>query len=500
MGLNVSPVPTPEDPAMSDRREFLKTSAAAATLTAATISSQPASAAPAGSNERMRIGFIGPGGRGFGAHVKSLCKHHQAGRKIELVAVAEVFETQRDTVADYIEKATKTKPAKYVDYREMIEKENLDAVCIGTPDHWHHRQTIDALEAGLNVYCEKPMTKTVQEAFDVEDKWRASGKVMQVGVQSTSLPVWNEVNALLREGKLGKVLGFQTEYFRNSDVGQWRYYKLTPDMNPKTIDWKRWLGTEHDLAEDVPFDREVYKQWRRFWPFGSGMFTDLFVHRTTSMLKATGLRVPGRVVGAGGIYLEYDGRDVPDVATVVADFNEGVQGLVTATMCNEASRVNQLIRGHYGTFAFGNGESFDGFDFIPERGPVTHVRQEAERITTNPIDNTTMAHFANWLDACEAGDPSLCNNQPDLGAAAMSVVNLGAQSYRQGKVFFVDDDHKISDQDPGWASKWEKRSASGGPAVHIPGWDAGDYGSTQRDPDYMQYGGPWINGKDPSEG
>src|SRR6056297_2684746 len=482
----------------NDRRNFLKRSTLAASAVAATTAASVRTVRAADKTERMRIGFIGPGGRGFGAHVKTLCNLHNEGRAIELVALAEVYSEQREKVAAHIEKETGFKPATYVDYGDMIAKENLDAVCIGTPDHWHHKQTIDSLEAGLNVYCEKPMTKTVEEAFDVEAKWKASGKVMQVGVQSTSLPLWDEVNALLCDGKLGKVLGYQTEFFRNSNVGQWRYYKIAPEMTPKTIDWKRWLGTDHGLADDMPFDREVYRQWRRFWPFGSGMFTDLFVHRTTSMLKATGLRFPGRVVGAGGLYLEYDGRDVPDVATVVADFNEGAQGLVTATMCNEASRITQLIRGHYGTFVFGNGEQFDGFDFIPERGPVTNVRQKEERFTTKPIENTTHAHFSNWLDACEAGDPSLCNNQPDLGAAAISVVNLGAQSYQKGNVFFVDGDRNISTDDPGWAKKWESRSMAGGPVSHIPGWKAGDYGSTLSDPEYMKLGGPWIDGKEPS--
>jgi predicted dehydrogenase len=485
------------------RREFLKSTGVVATVAGGFLSNDSSVNAQSGgagatSNGRMRIGFIGPGGRGFGAHVQSLCNLRASGRAIDLVGVAEVYQNQREMVANHIKDKTGIDPGRYVDYRDMFEKENLDAVCIGTPDHWHHKQTIDALAAGLNVYCEKPMTKTVQEAFDVEKKWRESGKVMQVGVQSTSLPVWNEVNALLRQGKLGKVLGFQTEYFRNSDVGQWRYYHLTPEMTPKSIDWDRWLGTEHDLAEDMPFDREVYAQWRRFWPFGSGMFTDLFVHRTTSMLKATGLRIPGRVVGAGGIFLEYDGRGVPDVATVAADFREGVQGIVTATMCNEESRINQLIRGHYGTFEFGNGEGFDGFDFVPERGPVTHVNQKAERIHTKPIADTTKAHFENWLDACEAGDPSYCNNTPDLGASAIAVVNLGAQSYRQGKVFFVDEDRNISTEDPGWASRWETLSVAGGPVQHIPGWEAGDYGSKQRAPDYMKYGGPWVDGKDPA--
>merc|ERR1712005_98340 len=108
--------------------------------------------------------------------------------------------------------------------------------------------------------------------------WQKSGQVMQVGVQSTSMPLWNDVNAQLREGKLGKVLQYQTEFFRNSAQGQWRAYKLHKEMNPDNIDWRRWLGVDEGLAEYEPFDREKYSQWRRFWAYGSGMFTDLFVH------------------------------------------------------------------------------------------------------------------------------------------------------------------------------------------------------------------------------
>ena len=493
----------PQPHPRTGRRQVL--SAGVAAGAAALVTSPGRAQAATKANERIRIGFIGPGGRGFGAHVKTLCDMHGDGAKIDLVGVAEVYETQRNRVADHIKEKTGTDPGRYVDYNDMIEKENLDAVAIGTPDHWHHKQIIDSLAAGLNVYCEKPMTKTVEEAFDVERKWKESGKVMQVGVQSTSLKVWDEVRELLQDGMLGKVLGFQTEYFRNSNVGQWRYYKLEPDMTPGKIDWNRWLGTNEGLTDDMPFDRAVYKQWRRFWPFGSGMFTDLFVHRTTSMLKATGLRVPGRVVGAGGIFLEYDGRDVPDVATVAADFNEGVQGLITATMCNQESRVNQLIRGHYGTFEFGNGEAFDGFDFVPERRQVTSgedggKRQfEKKRITTKPVKNTTRAHFENWVAAMEADDPSMCNNPPDLGASAMAVVNLGAQSYRKGHVYFVGDDRTITTEDPGWASKWEKKSADRAKPNHIPGWKAGDFGSTLTEPDYMDQAGPWVDGKDPAK-
>jgi predicted dehydrogenase len=490
-------MPSPD----SSRRDFLKSSACTAgVLGAATQLATSAAAGSVSANAKIRIGFVGPGGRGFGAHVKRLTKLQLEGQPIELVAVCDVYSEHRDRAASYIEKETGNAPDKYEDYVEMYEKANLDAVCIGTPDHWHARQAIDALNAGMHVYCEKPMTKTVEEAIDVMKTWQKSGQVMQVGVQSTSLPLWNEVNDLLTAGTLGKVLMYQTEFFRNSAQGQWRYYKLDSKMNPRNINWKKWLGVEEGLAEYEDFDRAVYRQWRRFWPYGSGMFTDLFVHRTTSMLKATGLRFPARVVGAGGIYLEYDGRGVPDVATVVADFPEGVQGLVTATMACQDTPIKQLIRGHFGSFVFGTGEKFDGFDHVPERPQVTrNSKLKEERITTEGVEDTTYAHFKNWIEAMVADDPSMCNNDPALGAAAITTVILGARSYREGKVFHFDSDtHTIGDGNSSWADQWEARSKERGKPNHIAGWKAGDHGSLLEEPDHMKLSGPWKDGKDPA--
>ena len=480
----------------STRRNFLQASAGS---TAAAITAVSPGAATRSANERIRIGFIGVGGRGFGAHVKTLTKLYEDGRPIELVSVCDVFSENRDKAADHIQQATDGTVAKYEDFRQMIQKENLDAVCIGTPDHWHARQAIECLESGLDVYCEKPMTKTVDEALAVMKAWQKSGQVMQVGVQSTSLPVWNQIHQMLTGGKLGKVLMYQTEFFRNSAQGQWRAYKLTPQMTPRNINWDLWLGVEDGLAERQDFDRAVYRQWRRFWPFGSGMFTDLFVHRTTSMLKGTGLRFPGRVVGAGGIYVEYDGRDVPDVATVVADFPEGVQGLVTATMACANTPLRQLIRGHFGSFVLGTGEKFDGFDYVPERPQVTrNSKLKEERIETVTVENTTYAHFDNWVEAMKQRKPDLCNNDPALGAAAITTVILGAQSYRQGKVFHFDEETlTVHDGNSEWASQWEQKSASRAKANHIRGWRAGDHGSVLEEPEYMKLAGPWKDGKDP---
>ena len=271
-------------------------------------------------------------------------------------------------------------------------------------------------------------------------------------------------------------------------------------MNPRNINWKKWLGVDEGLAEYEDFDRAKYRQWRRFWPYGSGMFTDLFVHRTTTMLKATGLRFPGRVVGAGGIYLEYDGRDVPDVATVVADFPEGVQGMVTATMACQETPIRQLIRGHFGSFVFGTGEQFEGFDYIPERPQVTRdSKLKEEHIAVGQVKDTTYNHFKNWVTAMVADDPGLVNNDPLLGAAAITTVILGARSYREGKAFFIDEESlAVKDADSSWADRWEARSHDRGKPNHIAGWKAGDQGSVLEEPEYMKLAGPWVDGKDPT--
>jgi hypothetical protein len=261
-----------------------------------------------------------------------------------------------------------------------------------------------------------------------------------------------------------------------------------------------FLGTEFGLAPNMPFDRERYHQWRCYWDFGAGMFTDLFVHRTTAMLKATGLRFPGRVVGAGGIYLEYDDRDVPDVATVVADFPEGVQGIVTATMCCQETPVPQIIRGHHGSFVLGNGEEFSGYDFVAERKQATHNSQlKDEKYKVEGLKNSSLTHFTNFVDCAKAGTPEEVNCSPELGAAAMVIVKLGSKSYREGKAYHFDGEKlAVSNGDTSWAARWEKMSKEHAAAKHIPGWTAGDEGSKLYPREYQKLAGPWINGVDPA--
>lgn len=486
----------PADRFSLDRRHFLAASAAAS---AATALPQSASAST-DANSQVRLGFIGVGGRAA-RHLDSACEIYSKDKSVEVAAVCDVFNRYRDQAVQRVKEKSGNTPTTTGDYREILADDSIDAVVISTPDHWHAKQTTEALAAGKHVYCEKPMTHTVDEALDVHRAWRSSGLVMQVGVQSTSLPIWDAMNRQINDGKLGKLLMYQTEFFRNSDCGQWRYYDLTRDMTPENIDWPMFLGTEFGLAPDMPFDRAKFAQWRCYWDFGAGMFTDLFVHRTTSMLKATGLRFPARVVGAGGIFLEYDGRDVPDVATVVADFDEGVQGLVTATMACEETPIKQLIRGHHGSFVLGVGEQFTGYDFKAERSQVTHDSGITdERIEVGKVENSSLAHFHNFIDAVRAGDPEMVNCSPELGAAAMTVVKLGSMSYRNGKAYHFDrESMRYSDADASWAKRWEQMSHDGAAPKHVEGWAAGDTGSRLYPRDYQQLAGPWTGGVDPAE-
>ena len=178
------------------------------------------------------------------------------------------------------------------DYRKILENKDVDVVLIATPDHWHAKMSIDAMEAGKDVYCEKPMTHTIDEARRVAETTKRTKQVFTVGVQSTADPRWRMANKMITDGKIGHVMQGQTSYYRNSDGGQWRYYKLTKDMTPKTVDWKMFLGTEFGLAPDQPFNRARYAQWRCYWDFGGGMYTDLFVHQLTHLILAMGVRFP----------------------------------------------------------------------------------------------------------------------------------------------------------------------------------------------------------------
>lgn len=505
------------------RRDFLKTTAAGATALSLAAASY---GRVRGANEQIRIGFLGVGGR-CQQHIDPILKMQKEGKPVVPVAVCDVWDGEQQLGRGQgrglypsakrcgINPDDSTHVSK--DYRRILELKDVDVVGIATPDHWHARMAIDAMEAGKDVYCEKPMTRTIEEANAVVDAWKKTGRVMTVGVQSMADPTWHKAHEYIADGNIGKVMQGQTSYYRNSSVGQWRYYPLTKLMSPKTIDWDMWLGYKFDVngkklgptPDQQPFDRAVWAQWRCYWPFGGGMFTDLFVHQTTHLIAAMGLRYPARVVGGGGIYLEYDGRQVPDVATVVADYDEGCQVIVTATMCNDHS-IEEVIRGHTATIRFVRKESnlMKGFEVLPQNlgaapgGPGAKARegQLIEGGFEGNDDHLTYALYENFLNSArDKKQETFCS--PALGAAAFTTVNMGVLSYRNGQALFWDkDQRKPVPANDSWSKKWEARSKKRGKPNHIIGWHADDKGSTLQPPGYQKLEGPWVDGKDPANG
>ncbi len=465
---------------MPNRRDFLKVSAAASVASAAMTMKASSYDSVAGANERVNLAFLGVGGR-CQQHIDIVNALARANaNSVRPVAVCDVWDgdetlsngTGRGRIPSARKCGINVDDTTHVtkDYRRLLELREVDAVCIAAPDHWHAKMTIDAAGAGKHIYCEKPMTKTIEEAQAVVDAVQRNNIVMTVGVQHMADPSWRNANELVRRGDLGHICQAQTSYYRNSEVGQWRYYPLTRSMNPRTIDWDMFLGHGFSvfpgkpLGPRIPFDRAIYAQWRCYWDFGGGMFTDLFVHRTTRMISAMGVRYPARVVGAGGVYMEYDGRDVPDVATIVADYDEGCQLLITATMVNDHA-IEDVIRGHTATLKFtsrphgqGRQGSDYGFEILPQTAVNRPTRTEDQaaqqaRFVGGGISEgeATKPLWENFL-ACVRARNRETLSTPELGAAAFTTVALGVQSYRQGQVMFWDKERRQAAlANPTWA-------------------------------------------------
>jgi predicted dehydrogenase len=505
------------------RRGFLETAGAATGAALASgVFAHPAIGNVKGANERINFAILGPGGRAQ-AHIGVLLAMKAEGKAVDITGVCDVwdggptkpgqkngkgqpneeerglFPSAKRCGLDITDKKSVTK-----DYRRILERKDIDAVVIGTPDHWHATMSIDAMESGKDVYCEKPMTHTIDEARRVSETAKKTGQVFTVGVQSTADPRWRMANEMITSGKIGHVMQGQTSYYRNSNMGQWRYYGLTQEMNPKTVDWKMFLGTDFGLAPDQPFNRARYAQWRCYWDFGGGMYTDLFVHQLTHLIQAMGVRFPRRVVGGGGLYLEYDGRDVPDVATVVADYDEGCQILISATMCNDV-QLGEVIRGHTGTIMFGGGPN-DGFRVAPQKlegrpaPPGANSGAGGELFKPEQPADDTRALWNHYMECLRSrNQETLC--PAETGYAAIATVNLGVQSYREGKAFFFDKNTgKVSEADESWAKKWEERSHKRGKPEQVTGWHADrTEGSLLEAPKYQKLEGDWVDGKDPAE-
>src|SRR6266404_724777 len=294
-------------------------------------------------NDNIQIALIGAGGMGMGD--TSLASSMPG---VKLVSVCDIYDGR---LARAKERwggdlfATR-------DYREVLARKDVDAVIIATPDHWHQRITIDALNAGKDVYCEKPMIHSIDEGPAMIEAQRRTGRTLQIGSQYVSSLVYQKAKELLSAGAIGELNMVEAWLDRNTAIGAWQY-SVPPDASTTTIDWDRFLGG----APKVPFEPVRLFRWRNYRDYGTGVAGDLFVHLFSGMHFVTGAIGPTRVYATGGLRFWKDGRDVPDVMLGLYDYPKTDRH----PAFNLALRVN---------FVSGAGES-SGFRFVGSEGIMT---------------------------------------------------------------------------------------------------------------------------------
>jgi predicted dehydrogenase len=296
------------------RRDFLKTltaTSAAAGLVPTAFANRPtpleAPDPPSfAANDQIQFATIGTGIIGF---VDTRTALDIPGT--ELVAAADCYDARLTHVKEVFGEDVATTQ----DYREVLDRSDVDAVLICTPDHWHSKIARDALEAGKAVYCEKPMAHSLEEGKAMVETQKQTEQLLQVGSQFASSIVVDKVRSLIASGAIGALNMVEARYNRNSSLGAWQY-TIPPNVSPEDVAWDRFLGD----APDHTFDPVRFFRWRNYWDYGTGLAGDLFVHLLTITHYVTGAKGPTHIFSTGGLHHWTDGREVPDVQTALFEY------------------------------------------------------------------------------------------------------------------------------------------------------------------------------------
>ncbi|ULQ53454.1 Gfo/Idh/MocA family protein [Flavihumibacter fluvii] len=263
---------------------------------------------PFGANDQVNLALIGAGGMGTQDTITAL-----GVPGVKLVAVCDLYDGR---LADAKKKwgadifTTRS-------YKELLNRKDIDAVIVATPDHWHQQISIDAMKAGKHVYCEKPMVHAITEGPAVIKAQKETGKIFQVGSQGVSSLGNEKARELLKDGAIGQLNYAEGFWARHSPVGAWQY-PIPADASPATVDWETFISN----TSKRPFDATRFFRWRNYRDYGTGMSGDLFVHLFSSLHFITNSFGPNKVYASGGLRYWKDGREVPDVLLGTFDYPE----------------------------------------------------------------------------------------------------------------------------------------------------------------------------------
>jgi predicted dehydrogenase len=351
------------------RRDFFRgAGAGGAAMTAASYSRV------LGANDRVLLGVIGPGERG--RHVLGL---FQKDPTVQVTALCDIYALQLDKALTQAPGAT-----TYKDHRKFLEHKELDVVLNATPDHWHAQTTIDALNAGKDVYVEKPLTLTIEEGPEIVKAARVNERICQVGMQQRSGPHYIEArDQYIRTGRLGKVTLARTWWHGNT-----YHIRKAPDFLatlPSNLDWARFLGP----LKWRDYDPQQYWNWRAYLDFGGGQVTDLFTHWIDVVHMFLADEIPISASAAGGVYYYKDGRTAPDTINVLLEYPTEYTATFEATLAPGIRGAAQEFIGTEGSLWI----SREKYVFTPaERG--------AEPVVVEPKydGDFTLEHVKNFLE------------------------------------------------------------------------------------------------------
>jgi predicted dehydrogenase len=355
-----------------------------------------------GANDRIRLGLIGCGGRGTGV-MGAFMKHED----VQVTGVCDVFEAR-------IERARRraSGAAAFSDHRKLIES-GVDAVLIATPDHWHAAIAIDALNAGKDIYVEKPLTLRIDEGPAIVRAARVNNRICQVGMQQRSGPHYLQAKAeYIKSGKLGKITLARTWWHGNSA----HLMKAPPELKtqPANLDWARYLGP----VKWRDWDPQQYWNFRAYLDFGGGQVTDLFTHWIDVVHMFMEQEVPVSAVAAGGVYSYKDGRTAPDTINVLLEYPGEWTATFEATLAPGITGEGVEICGTEGKLYIDRRL----FEFTP-------AGRGAQPVVVKSDGDQTIHHVANFLECCRSR--KLPNGDVLIGHRSAQASHLGNIAYVQ---------------------------------------------------------------------
>lgn len=398
-----------------DRREFLRTT----TLTAAGMAAAGYTATARGyaANETLNIGCIGTGGR---------CRMLMSSLgKIDGVRIAAVCDIWDEHLAG-AKKLADPQAVATKEFREVLDRPDIDAVLIASPDHWHVPMTVAACEAGKDVYVEKPLTHDLSEGAAAIEAQNKHQRIVQVGMQQRSMPHIAEAREMVRAGKLGQIRKVHLTWNRNTP----RHTRDKLGIDPKSVDWKAFVGN----APQQPFDEYRFRNWRWFWDFGGGVLTDLMVHWIDVANWFLDLDHPQEAVTIGDHFLAPKLWETPDTAQTLLRYpQQGVQVYFEGTFVNARNASMIEFMGTEATLYIDRGR----FEVIPEQRsklpPQEKIIGEGKRGQDFYLrPDGELLHLTNWIESIRSR--SRPSAPVEAGVAAATGAHLGNRAYRQRQV------------------------------------------------------------------